>query len=74
MPKLPRATAAEVLSALARDGWYRSSQSGSHVILRHPAKPGRVPVPFHRGTLKTGTLANILDQAALTADEFRDLL
>jgi predicted RNA binding protein YcfA (HicA-like mRNA interferase family) len=74
VPKLPRVTAAEVLAALARDGWYQSRQSGSHVILRHPSKPGIVPVPFHRGTLKTGTLASILTQAGLTGDQLRHLL
>ena len=74
MPKLPRVTASEILAALGRDGWYRSRQSGSHVILRHPTKPGIVPVPVHRGTLKTGTVSTILNQAGLTPDQLRDLL
>lgn len=74
MPKLPRVTAQEVLRALARDGWQRDRQSGSHVALWHPVKQGVVTVPMHRGTLRAGTLASILDQAGLTADEFRALL
>ncbi len=30
-PKLPRITAAELLRALRRDGWYEHHQVGSHV-------------------------------------------
>jgi antitoxin HicB len=44
---LPRVTAAEVMQALARNGWYVARQS-RHVILKHPTKPGMVPVPRHR--------------------------
>jgi predicted RNA binding protein YcfA (HicA-like mRNA interferase family) len=66
----PRATAAEVLRALARDGWTVSRQSGAHAVLRHPTKPGRVVVPVHRGTLKLGTMASILAQAGLSPDDF----
>ncbi len=73
MPRLPRVTAAELLRALRRDGWIEDHQTGSHVILLHPAKPGRVTVPFHRGTMRTGTIAGILDQAGLSADDLRRL-
>ena len=74
MAKLPRISAARLLRALARDGWYESRQTGSHKMLRHPTKPGPVAVPFHRGDLKTGTLDRILEQAGLTADDLRRLL
>lgn len=75
MPRLPRITAAELLRALRRAGWVEDHQTGSHVILRHPERPGRVSVPVHAGrTLRLGTLKNILDQADLTADELRQLL
>lgn len=74
-PRLPRITADEVLRALRRDGWHASSQSGSHVKLRHPVKHGHVVVPKHVGrALKPKTLQVILDQAGLTADELRALL
>jgi predicted RNA binding protein YcfA (HicA-like mRNA interferase family) len=43
--------------------------------MKHPTKYGRVTVPRHTGvTLKPKTLAKALGQAALTADELRDLL
>ncbi len=73
--RLPHVTATEVLRALKRDGWQEDRSSGSHVILVHAFKPGHVTVPFHRGkTLPVGTLANILNQAGLSRDEFRRLL
>ncbi|MGH2618107.1 MAG: type II toxin-antitoxin system HicA family toxin [Thermomicrobiales bacterium] len=69
--RLPRVTAVAVLRALARDGWFVSRQSGSHVILRHPEKPGRIVVLRHGGgkTLRLGTLAAIIESASLTVDE-----
>lgn len=73
--RLPRVTSDEVLRALARDGWFISRQSGSHAVLRHPTRRGRVVVPRHRGkTLKLATIASILEQAGLSAEEFRELL
>ena len=73
--KLPRVTAQQMLGALGRDGWLVSRQSGSHAILRHPVKRGRVVVPRHPGrVLKVGTVAAILTQAQISADEFRRLL
>ncbi len=75
MPRLPRITAGELLRALRGDGWEVSRQSGSHHILRHPTKKGAVVVPYHGGRdLRTGTLASIIDQAGLTADDLRRLL
>ena len=76
MPRLPRITAAELMRALLRAGWYKYHQVGSHVFLRHPDRSGmRVTVPVHPGeTIKPKTLESILDQAGLSVDEFRDLL
>ncbi|MBI4317383.1 MAG: type II toxin-antitoxin system HicA family toxin [Chloroflexi bacterium] len=75
-PKLPRVTAARVLQALKRAGWYEHHQTGSHLFLRHPIRPGmRVDIPMHRGkTLKLKTLVRIVDSAGLTVEEFADLL
>lgn len=74
MPRLPRLTAAELLRALRRDGWEIDHQTGSHLILRHPNRSGRVTVPRPTGrTLRPGTLKSILNQAGLTADELRGL-
>lgn len=73
--RLPALTAVEVLRELGRAGWSERRRSGSHLILVHPEKPGRIVVPFHRGTtIKQGTLGSIIDQAGLSRDEFRSLL
>lgn len=74
-PRLPRITARELLRALHRDGWYDTSQVGSHLTLRHPSRTGKVVVPVHAGAvLKVGLLKGILDDAGMTADELRNLL
>ncbi|MDA8075786.1 MAG: type II toxin-antitoxin system HicA family toxin [Actinomycetota bacterium] len=48
-------------------------QRGSHVRLRHPTWPVPLVVPLHR-ELKRGTLAGILRDAGIDAEELRRLL
>jgi predicted RNA binding protein YcfA (HicA-like mRNA interferase family) len=64
-------TATELRRAPRRAGWVEIRQIGSHVVLEHPAKPGLVVVPRHRGTLHPGTVASALRQAGRAA---RDLI
>ena len=53
----------------------KSCQSGSHAILKHPTKPGRVTLPIHATVIiKMKTLETILDQAELTVEELQELL
>jgi predicted RNA binding protein YcfA (HicA-like mRNA interferase family) len=74
-PKLPRITAAQLRRALRRDGWIIVRQSGSHAIMRHPKKSGRVILPIHATvTIKLKTLETILEQAELTVEALQDLL
>jgi predicted RNA binding protein YcfA (HicA-like mRNA interferase family) len=74
-PKSPRITAAQLLRALRRDGWYPDHQTGSHQFLRHPSRPGTVVVAVHAGRIiKPKTLQSILEQAGLSADDLRKLL
>jgi predicted RNA binding protein YcfA (HicA-like mRNA interferase family) len=71
-PSLPLVSGKAVIAALGRAGFAPVSGRGSHQKVRHP--DGRtVIVPLHR-ELARGTLASILRQAGLTADEFRALL
>jgi predicted RNA binding protein YcfA (HicA-like mRNA interferase family) len=56
---------ANILRALAADGWMKVAQKGSHVQLRHPAKPGRVTVPHPRRDMPVGTLRSIEKQAGI---------
>ncbi len=71
MPPLPALTARQVVRALQRAGFVIHHQTGSHVHLRSPDKPGlRVVVPYHNRDLAPKTLRSIIAQAELTADEF----
>jgi predicted RNA binding protein YcfA (HicA-like mRNA interferase family) len=67
MPKLPRISGAQALRALQRLGFENVRQAGSHVMMRRGSQ-GCV-VPLH-AEIKVGTLAGILRQAGITADEF----
>ena len=68
MPKLPRVSGAEAIRALQRLGFEKARQSGSHVVMRREGK-GCV-VPLHT-ELKVGTLAGLLRQAEVTAEDFQ---
>jgi predicted RNA binding protein YcfA (HicA-like mRNA interferase family) len=37
----------ELLRMLKKDGWYKISQSGSHIKLKHDIKPGTLIFPDH---------------------------
>jgi predicted RNA binding protein YcfA (HicA-like mRNA interferase family) len=69
---LPVVSGKETVQALQRAGFVVTSTRGSHQKLRHG--DGRVVIlPLHR-ELARGTLASILRQARLTAEEFKGLL
>lgn len=67
MPKLPHVSGAEVVRALERLGFAKVRQSGSHAVMRRESK-GCV-VPMHK-EVKVGTLAGVLRQAEVSAEEF----
>ena len=74
MTRLPACTPAQVERALKRAGFFLDHTRVSHRYYRHPNRPGIVLVPFHRGTLKRGTLSAILKQAHLSRERFLSLL
>jgi predicted RNA binding protein YcfA (HicA-like mRNA interferase family) len=60
--------------ALKRAGFYVSRIVGSHHVLRH-ADGRKTSVPVHAGrALKRGTLAGILWDVDMSADELRRFL
>jgi predicted RNA binding protein YcfA (HicA-like mRNA interferase family) len=67
MPRLPRLSGADAIRALERLGFVVARQRGSHVVMRRG--PVGCVVPMHR-ELKTGTLAGVLRQAGVSAEEF----
>ena len=46
-PKFASLKPRVVIRALQKGGFFIHEQSGSHVHLKHPARPGRVTVPYH---------------------------
>ena len=55
----------EILAILVRDGWAQVGQTGSHVQLRHPTKPGRTSVPHPVKDMPIGTLRSIERQSGV---------
>jgi len=53
----------KLIKMLLDDGWVVVDRRGSHVQLKHPAKPGRVTVPHPKRDLPTGTVRSIYKQA-----------
>ncbi|MGZ8846012.1 MAG: type II toxin-antitoxin system HicA family toxin [Pyrinomonadaceae bacterium] len=72
---LPAIRPKRLIGALERAGFVVNRVTGSHYILKHPAKAAlRVTVPFHNRDLKRGTLQSIVKQAGFTNEEFLKLL
>lgn len=72
---LPAIRPKQLIRALQGAGFIVHHVTGSHYILKHPAKPTiRITVPFHNRDLKRGTLQSIVKQSGLTIDEFLELL
>ena len=75
MTKVPSLDYKKIISALRRDGWVVVRQRGSHIRLqKHLAEETlKLTVPAHR-PVKRSTLAHILKQARLSADDLLRLL
>ena len=74
MTKLPALKPVEVIRILERAGYYVDHTTGSHYIMRHPDRPGRIPVPYHAARdIKRGTLHSIIKQSGFTEEEFLKL-
>jgi predicted RNA binding protein YcfA (HicA-like mRNA interferase family) len=71
MRKLPHLSGREIVGALERLGFQVVRRRGSHIVMRRFTVG--CAVPDHR-EVKVGTLAGILKQACVTADEFLDSL
>ena len=74
MTVLPRVSGRQVVTALAKVGYEKDRQKGSHIVLRQTLEPRRrLVVPDHKEVAK-GTMRATIKQAGLTVDEFVDLL
>lgn len=74
MTKLPSVSGRDLIKALAKIGYQRDHQRGSHIILRHQNPPHRrLTIPDHQEIAK-GTLRTIIREAGLTVEELLKLL
>ena len=71
MPKLPVVSGDQAVRALEELGFAVVRQRGSHIVMRNDIRS--CVVPKHK-ELKIGTLAGILRQAGVSAEEFIDAL
>lgn len=60
----------ELLRMMKKDGWYEVRQKGSHIIMKHPAKPNLVSVPFYASKeVRKGMLQAILKRANIQTNK-----
>jgi predicted RNA binding protein YcfA (HicA-like mRNA interferase family) len=72
-PRIPQASGGQIIKALGKIGFDEvSGGKGSHRKLSNGRRT--VIVPTHRGAVPVGTLASILRQAGISAEDFRALL
>jgi len=71
MPKLPHISGAYTVKIFEKMGFHIVRQNGSHIVLRKGSS-GCV-VPNHK-ELKTGTLAGVLRQAGIHAEDFLKMM
>lgn len=72
-PHQPVVSGQRLIKALEADDWKAVRQRGSHVRLKKPGHRIALVVPLHK-ELRKGTLAGILRDADLSADDLRRLL
>jgi predicted RNA binding protein YcfA (HicA-like mRNA interferase family) len=60
----------ELFRILKKSGWVIVRQSGSHFIMEHPEKKGKIIIPFHAGKeVKKGLLKAIMKQTGIKTDK-----
>jgi predicted RNA binding protein YcfA (HicA-like mRNA interferase family) len=73
-PKLPAATARDLVRVAERVGFVFRRQSGSHAIYVRLKDQARVVIPMHKGELKRKTLRGILQDLKISVEEFLTLV
>jgi predicted RNA binding protein YcfA (HicA-like mRNA interferase family) len=69
MPKLPPTKPKALVKILKRHGFVEYRQKGSHLIMVHQERNKQVVIPMHNKELKKGTLASILRQCEVPAQD-----
>lgn len=75
MTKIPSLGYEKIIKALKRDGWVVVRQKGSHIRLQKHigSEVLKLTVPAHV-LVKRSTLAHMIKQALITAENFLELL
>lgn len=74
MPKFPRRTGQQVITALKKAGFEVLRIKGSHHFMSHP-DGRRTVVPVHRGeTIGPGLMLKIVRDCEMEREEFMELL
>jgi predicted RNA binding protein YcfA (HicA-like mRNA interferase family) len=73
-PKLPTATAKDLVRVAERLGFLFRRQRGSHAIYVRQSDQARVVIPTHKGELKRKTLRAIIQDLKITVEEFVSML
>jgi predicted RNA binding protein YcfA (HicA-like mRNA interferase family) len=55
----------EIERIILNGGWTLKAVKGSHHQYAHPAKPGKVTIPYHSGDIAPVIVNSILKQAGL---------
>jgi predicted RNA binding protein YcfA (HicA-like mRNA interferase family) len=63
----------EAVKAFGHAGWFVRGQVGSHIMMNKPGIHANLSIPQHK-ELSVGTLRKLIRAAALTVDEFLNLL
>lgn len=72
--KYPILTPQEIIRALEKIGFQKTSQKGSHAKYKNQSSPVRVVIiPIHSEIAK-GTLKSILEQANISLEDFLNLI
>ena len=73
MGNLANISGKEAVKAFSRAGWQTAGQVGSHLVMTKPDHRANLAIPQHK-ELSVGTLRSLIRAAALTVDEFLQLL
>jgi predicted RNA binding protein YcfA (HicA-like mRNA interferase family) len=71
MPKLRVLSAHQVCQILQENGFAKSRQSGSHIVMRkQTAEGGRTVIVPNHSEIRRGTLKSIIEQSGLSRSVF----
>ena len=73
MARLANISGKEAANALAKAGWSKIGQVGSHLVMVKPGVRVNLSIPQHK-ELSVGTLRALIRAAGMTVDDFLALL